>query len=149
MIRQVRLLTICSIIFAFAVFISSIAGCSLAKSESKITPVKSEVKKGSKVIVYYFHGNKRCPSCRKIEAYTKEAVQSINNNRLELHIVNIDETDNKHFVKDYGLFTKSVVISSVKNAKQEKWKNLDKIWTLLGNEAAFENYIKKEVKSYL
>jgi len=147
MIRQFRLLTICSLIVALTVFISS--GCSLAKSESKITPVQSEVKKGSKVIVYYFHGNKRCPSCRKIEAYTKEAVQSIDNNRLELRIVNIDEPDNKHFVKDYGLFTKSVVISSVKNGKQEKWKNLDKIWTLLGNEAAFEDYIKKEVKSYL
>lgn len=149
MLKQFRLFTICTIIFAISVFSSSITGCSFAKDDSNIFPVKSEVKKGSKVIVYYFHGNKRCATCHKIEDYTKEAVQSIGNNKLDLRVVNVDEPNNKHFMNDYGLYTKSVVVSSIRNGKQVKWKNLDKIWTLTGNKSAFEGYIKKEVKSYL
>ena len=30
----------------------------------------------SKVVVYYFHGNVRCMTCRTIEAYAKEAIES-------------------------------------------------------------------------
>ncbi len=29
-----------------------------------------------KVVVYYFYGTARCDSCMKIEAYTKEAIES-------------------------------------------------------------------------
>ena len=28
------------------------------------------------LIVYYFHGNKRCNTCRTIEAYTEEAIRT-------------------------------------------------------------------------
>ena len=28
-----------------------------------------------KIIVYYFHRNKRCKTCKNIESYTHEAVQ--------------------------------------------------------------------------
>ena len=149
MSKQLRLLTVYSIAFVMLLFVSSLAGCSFAKNGLETIPVKSEVKTGSKVIVYYFYTNKRCASCHKIESYTKEAVQGIKNNKVEFRMVNIDESAHKHFVKDYGLYTKSVVVSNVKNGKQVNWKNLDKIWTLLGDKSKFENYILKEVKSYL
>ncbi len=28
-----------------------------------------------KIIAYYFHGNVRCPTCHKMEQYTKEAIE--------------------------------------------------------------------------
>jgi len=52
-------------------------------------------------------------------------------------------------VKDYELYTKSVVLSETKNGKEVRWKNLDKVWTLLGDEAAFKKYVRDEVSAYL
>jgi len=149
MSKQLKLITAYSFMLIALLFISSLTGCSFAKNESSTIPVKAEVKTGSKVIMYYFHGNIRCSNCHKIETYTKEAYSKIKSKNLELRIVNIDKPQNQHFVKDYGLYTKSVVLSKVSNGKQVKWQNLDKIWVLLGDKEKFENYITKEVKSYL
>ena len=50
-------------------------------------------------------------------------------------------------VKQYSLFTKSVVISKSKNGKNEsgQWKNLDKIWVKVGNEKEFKKYLVTEI----
>lgn len=107
-----------------------------------------------KVIAYYFHGVSRCPSCMKIEAYTKEAInsglgQAIKDGRLEWRVVNIEERGNEHFVKDFQLYTKSVVMVDLLDGKQKRWKNLEKVWELLHDKNAFMKYIRTEIGSYL
>ena len=52
------------------------------------------------VIVYYFHGNVRCKTCRAIEAYTAEAIhegfeEEIASGRLIWKPVNVDEDGNE------------------------------------------------------
>jgi hypothetical protein len=107
-----------------------------------------------KVIAYYFHGNYRCTSCRTIEAWTKKAIQEsfsadLKAGRLEWRVVNVETAGNEHFMKDYKLYTKSVVLSDVRNGKEAKFKNLDKVWTLLRDESAFKTYVRDEVKASL
>lgn len=107
-----------------------------------------------KLVVYYLHTTFRCPSCNKIERLTKEAVENgfadqIKKGRVEMKVLNIEESGNEHFVDDYKLYTKSVILSDLKNGKEAKWKNLDQVWTLLGNEAKFIEYVQKEIKTYL
>ncbi len=107
---------------------------------------------GSKTIVYYFWSKPRCISCKKIEAYTQEAVKDnfakeLENGSLELKI--IDYSKDKAKQKNYGLYTKSVVLSKVENGKEVKNKNLDKIWTKLNNEADFKKYIKTEIQNFM
>ena len=107
-----------------------------------------------KLIVYYFHGNFRCHSCTMIEALTKQAVNSgfsdqLKNGRIELKVINIEEPGNEHFVDDYKLYTKSVILSDVNNDREVSWKNCEKVWTLLGNEQKFIKYIQSEVKTLL
>jgi len=145
MLKLVRLLTIFSIILGITLFVGFSNSC-FARIDNNIVPVKSEVKNSSKVIVYYFYGKPRCVSCKKIETYTKEAVASLNNNNVDFKAVNLDDSNNKHYSKDYKLYTKSVVLSKVKNGKQVKWKNLNGIWTKLNNEKEFKAYITKEIK---
>lgn len=106
----------------------------------------------SKTVVYYFWSNPRCMSCKKIEAYTTEAVKEnfakeLENGSLELKI--IDYSKDKAKQKKYGLYTKSVVLSKVENGKEVKSKNLDKIWTKLNNEAEFKKYIKTEIQNFI
>lgn len=126
---------------------SSLAGETVVSGEDSTLLQKS-------VIVYYFHGNVRCPSCRKIEQYTKEAVEQyfndeLKSNKLIFKLINIEEKENKHFVKDYQLYTKSVVLSLVTDGKEVKYSNLTNIWNYLRNKQKFYDYIKDEVTEYL
>ena len=105
-------------------------------------------------VVYYFMTAQRCPSCMKIEAYTKEVVErdfgdALGKGRMVWRMVNVDTPENNHFVKDYGLYTKSVVLVKIRGGKQVGWKNLDKVWTLLGNKDAFQKYIAEEMKEFV
>jgi len=115
---------------------------------------EGQTKNQAKLIAYYYHGNVRCATCRRIEAYTKEAIDSafadqLKSGALEWHVVNIDSAQNKHFVDDYQLYTRSVVLANLRDGKQVRWKNLDKIWTLVRNKPEFAKYIQSEVKLFL
>ena len=122
-----------------------------------LSPFSSPWAKGSggnRVIVYYFLTNFRCPSCYKIERYTKEAVEhyfkdELTSGTLVFKPINIEEKKNQHFVKDYNLYTKSVVISLIKEGKEAKYDNLMKVWEYLGDKEKFYGYIKTETAKYL
>lgn len=113
--------------------------------------VKSEQKK---LVVYYFHTTYRCQSCNMIEKFTREAVETgfpgeLKNGEMELKVINIEEPGNEHFANDYKLYTKSVIVSGQKDGKEVSWKNLDKVWTLLGDQNKFIEYIQAEIKTSL
>jgi thiol-disulfide isomerase/thioredoxin len=108
----------------------------------------------SEVVVYYFHGTARCPTCRKFESYSDELIaeefsEELNNGRLKWQVVNIDEPANKHFVTDYQLYSKSIVVVKNHPGKPAQWKNLDKIWERVRDKQAFVKYIKAEIEQYL
>jgi hypothetical protein len=107
-----------------------------------------------KVYAYYFHGNARCPTCHRLEQYSREAVESgfkdeIASGKVEFRAINVDEKGNEHYVNDYRLYTKSLIISLVKNGKEVKSKNLTKIWEYAGDRQKFHDYVTGEVKGFL
>jgi len=107
-----------------------------------------------RIVVYYFHTTYRCTSCQKIEAYTHEAIETafaadLEQGRVVWKLVNTDEKANKHFIKDYQLYTKSVVVAEEIGGKQQRWKNLPKVWELLGDKPGFLLYIQEETGEYV
>ncbi len=123
-------------------------------SATAADPEKKPTVKPDRVIVYYFHTTYRCPACTRIENYTREAVETgfaeeLKNGRVEFHAINVEKQGNKHYVKDYKLHTKSVVVSDIRDGKEARWKNLKKVWRLLRNKETFFKYIRDEVNSYL
>ena len=107
-----------------------------------------------KVVAYYFHTNTRCDTCIKIEAYSHEAIEEgfkneIKDGTLKLRVVNYEEPENRHFIKDYKLVSKSLILVKVVDGKQTEWTNLKLVWTLVKNKEAFLNYVRGEVKNYL
>jgi hypothetical protein len=107
-----------------------------------------------KVIAYYFHTNTRCSTCIKIEAYSKEAIENgfageLKNGTLEMRIVNYENPENRHFMQDYKLVSKSLILVNVVNGKQTEWTNLKMVWQLTGRKDAFLNYVRREVRGYL
>jgi hypothetical protein len=107
-----------------------------------------------KIIAYYFHTNTRCSTCKKIEAYSKEAIlggfkTELENGTLELRIVNYEEPQNRHFIKEYKLVTKSLILVYMVDREQLEWTNLKLVWQLTSNKEAFLNYVRGEVRNYL
>jgi hypothetical protein len=115
---------------------------------------KSEIKKnesGVSYTMYYFHPTARCESCINIENFTKELIESKYNKNPEIKFIalNIEDTQNEHFRKDYDLKFSSVVISKLKDNKEEKYKNLDSIWTYSGDKDGFFKYMDSEIKEFI
>jgi len=107
-----------------------------------------------KIIVYYFHGNARCSTCYKMEQYTKEAIDEkfkdqLSNELLFFKVINIEEKENKHFVTDYQLYTKTLIISRLESGKEIEYKNLNKIWEYVRDKNKFFSYVTTEINNYL
>jgi len=119
-----------------------------------VVPPQLQSAEDTKIVVYYFLTNFRCASCHKIEKYTKEAVEQnfkdeLATGRLVFQPINIDEKENRHFIKDYQLYSKAVVLSMINAGKEVKHKNLTKIWEYLGDKDKFYDYITSETSQFL
>ncbi len=104
--------------------------------------------------IRYFHRTIRCPSCTRIEELTKQAVEQafaseLSGGRVTWASVNLDTPENAHYDKDYKLTAQSVVLSDQRGDTEMRWKNLEKVWDLLSDEAAFTAYIQEEVLAWL
>ncbi|MBU1995998.1 MAG: hypothetical protein KKF78_02445 [Candidatus Omnitrophica bacterium] len=107
-----------------------------------------------KIVLYYFHGNARCISCRNIEKYTREALEKnffdeIASGSIDFQVVNVEEKGNEHYTQDYKLYTKAVVLSRVKSGQEVEYKNLEQVWQYLYSREKFSQYIKDETQRFL
>jgi len=114
----------------------------------------AQTNKPPKVIAYYFHTTFRCVTCRTIEAFSREAIeqafaQALKDGMLDFRAVNVEESANRHFIHDYQLFTKSLILVKMKDGKQADWKNLSRVWELVRRKDAFLRYVQDEVRAYL
>ncbi len=108
----------------------------------------------TKVIAYYFHVTVRCTTCRTIESYSRDVIEQkfasdIAKGRLQYSVVNIQLPENRHFIKDYQLFTKSLVLVRFDKGKQAEYKVLNDTWELVGDKPAMQGYVEREVRNYL
>ena len=118
-------------------------------------PAPSQPQTGeTKVVAYYFHVNVRCTTCRAIETYSREVIEQklgteIAKGRLQFKLVNVQIEENRHFVKDYQLFTKSLVLVRFDKGRQAEYKVLNDTWELVGDKPAMQAYVEREVRDYL
>jgi len=108
----------------------------------------------TKTVVYYFSSCGRCAAHSGAEGYTRGAIDQnfaheIMDGRMEFQSTDTKKKENKHFLKDYGLYTESVVLSRVADGKEVKFKNLDQIWKFGGREDAFKKYITDETAAFM
>jgi hypothetical protein len=138
--------------------IATVAVCVVAPNilaqepADELNPTAGAVTDG--VVVFYFHGNARCATCRKIEAYSDEAVHSgaaraLADGDLSWRVVNVDEPANRHFIEDFQLITKSVVLAEYRDGEVVRFKNLDKVWQLVRSKDRFVEYVQGETQEFL
>jgi hypothetical protein len=149
---KAALLIACSICLLFAqLVVFKEAGCGTAPGQ----PVPAQKPKvAGSVVAYYFYGNFRCDSCRKIEQYSRGAIEEcfpgqLKDGLLTFTLINSDLPENAHYRQDYQLYTKSLVIALLRDGKQVKWKNLAEVWQHLDDKEGFYAYVCGEIQKFL
>ena len=108
----------------------------------------------TQVLVTYYYTSYRCPTCKKLETYSRQAIEEgfpeeLEEKRIVFLTLNLDEPENSRYVEDYKLVTKSLIISLNRNGKEIKWKNLPEIWKLVGDQEKFGEYVQRETRGFL
>lgn len=106
------------------------------------------------VVVYYFHGNRRCRTCVGIQRAIQTTVAErfgaeTASGALVFREVNIDEPSNAHFIKDFDLSSSSMVVVARSGETTVKWENCSQVWPLAHQEAELAAYAENQIKSYL
>ncbi len=89
-----------------------------------------------------------------MEKFSKEAIETnfkdaLGAGKLRFKAVNVEERGNEHFINDYKLYTKSLVLSLTKDGREVRSKNLEKIWELSRNKQRFIDYVTNEVNAFM
>ena len=106
------------------------------------------------LIVYYFHGNTRCPTCRSIESQSHEAVESdfaaqLDRGELSWKVVNYEGPAADDLAKNFEIQMPVVVLVKMENGQIGDWKGLDEVWALVGDKPAFRQFIHAEIQAML
>lgn len=105
-------------------------------------------------VAYYFFTSKRCSTCRRIEQWTQAAIaegfkDQIAAGRLQWQAVNVEKSENRHFIKEFQLYTKSVVIAEYEKGKPVRWAVLEKVWQLSRDKEKYNEYLVHETRSFM
>ena len=133
---------------------SGAAPAAVAKTDDDETKAATHT-----VVVFYLYTEPRCVSCINIEKFTKEAIEKkfaaeLKSGRLVWKPVDVKKEGNWHYVEEFQLRSKSVVVADYEGLKEDKdkllaWKNLEKVWFLLRDKPKFLEYIQAGTRVFL
>ncbi|MBL7648667.1 MAG: hypothetical protein JNK74_21025 [Candidatus Hydrogenedentes bacterium] len=108
----------------------------------------------TELIVYYMDMGKDCTTCQNLEVYTREVLEAhfkndLTRGRVEWRRVDVDLAANTHFVDEFRLYTKAVVLVRFEGGRQTEYRSLSRIWELVYDKEAYMNYVRGEVRAAL
>lgn len=103
----------------------------------------------SHLVAFYLHGTKRCQSCNSIERLTREALKAETDaGHVEIRLVNVDEASNAHYVDDFQLTMRTVVLAEEAGGSVIRWKRLDECWDLFADPPDFLAYVRQSLAAF-
>lgn len=150
MLRHLRFSLVAAVLLTGALA-ASLPALSEGQSGDKETAASAQT---PRFVVYYFHGNMRCATCRKLEVYSEEAITTgfadeLERGALAYQAVNVDEDQNKHFVKDFQLTNKSVVLVEYRDGKVARFESLNEIWQRVRDKDGFLKYVRDSTREFI
>jgi|YNPBryBLVA2012_1023415.scaffolds.fasta_scaffold02125_7 hypothetical protein len=124
-----------------------------AGSSSTAAPLLQPDAVPDKVVVYYFHGERRCRTCMGIQATIVRTIrerfaEDTASGALVFQEINYEAPGNEHFVKDFDLSFSTMVVVARKGQATVKWKNTE-VWDYAHDQAALADYAEREIRNYL
>lgn len=105
--------------------------------------------------VIYTHATNRCPTCLKMEQYTRKLLEADFTHQLDTGTISFQDVDYEqpeaaNFAHQFQVATASVLLVEVKNGEVIIGKNLvDEVWKLHTNEVAFKKMLKEQINALL
>ena len=93
-----------SALFLFLAFSISMISCSGdAENSAQSVAEKPVIQNTAKVQVYYFHGDRRCPTCKAVGAVAKQTVDETysDNSDVAFLDINIDRPENEKLAEKF------------------------------------------------
>jgi len=134
-IAAIMLLTLTAIIFATDV--GSVAQAADAPKD--------------RVVAMYFHRTERCPTCQKMGSYSEEAVKSafteeIKKGQVAFYFIDFQDAKNARYAKAYDISGPALIVAKITDNKVASVRNLEEIWSNVGDKPAFLRYVQENVK---
>ena len=109
---------------------------------------------GPAVIVYYFHGTRRCFSCLTIEANAAKVIednfqQQITDGSLMWTPMNMEDPGSKELTEKFGIKTNTLVVAKMADGNYIGYKKLKKVWQLIDDPEGFSEYVTDEINAFL
>lgn len=109
---------------------------------------------GDGLVVYYFHSNVRCVTCRAIESQSHETVQNtfeseLTDGRMVWKTLNYEESDGLDLGRKFEVQVPVVVLAQMKDGELGEWKRLDRVWALVSDKEGFADYMETEIRDML
>lgn len=106
------------------------------------------------VLVTYFTTDVRCTSCRKLEELSRKAItegfpEELASGAVAFRVVNTDQPEHAHFVDEYALTNKTVIVSHRGDGAEREYTDLQDVWLLLDEPEPFLAYVREPVRAYL
>jgi hypothetical protein len=106
------------------------------------------------LIVYYFHSNTRCPTCRAIESQARETVQTdfaaqLDRGAIMWKTINYEKSSTSEWAAKFEIQMPVVVLVRKKEGQIEGWNRLDEVWGLVGDKPVFAEYLRNEIHEML
>lgn len=103
------------------------------------------------LLVYYLHGNTRCPTCRSIESQAQAVVQSdfaaeLKSGAVTWKVVNYESPSAADLAKKFEIQNPVVVLARMKGGEIAQWKRLDRVWALVGDKPRYASYLRDEIR---
>jgi thiol-disulfide isomerase/thioredoxin len=116
-------------------------------------PALAADKPSDRVVVMYFHRTHPCPTCRKMSAFTEEAVKNgfaeqMKSGKVEYHYIDFQDENNAELVKGYSIERPTLIVAQVVDNKVKEHKNLGDIWDKVDDKDDFVKYVRENVKKY-
>ena len=102
------------------------------------------------LVVYYFHGNTRCPTCQAIESQAYEVVhgdfaRQLQSGTLAWKILNYENSSAAGLAEKFEIIMPVVVLARMEGGEIKAWSRLDQVWALVGDQPAFAAFVRDEI----
>lgn len=139
----------------FIVLVLTCCGCqepqaNNASASSDLNGLQAE----PTVIVYYFHGTRRCFSCITVETNAAQVIednfqQQITDGSLKWMPLNMDDPGGEVITEKFGIKTNTLVVAKMADGKYTGHKKLNKVWQLIDDPEGFSEYVTDEINAFL
>lgn len=136
------------ILLLMGVFFSSF---SVEAQQSETKTNAQEI--NSKVEVFYFHGDRRCKTCKAVGSISKKYLETKYSKEMKagtvsFHDVNYDQAENKELAKKMEVSSSSLLVKKTtqEEVSTENLTNLAFMYAI-ANPQKLKNALKKEINS--